>query len=274
MNAVALIYHDVTRAGAAESSGRRGAGPALYKLDCGQFEAHLAALAAVPAARRLAWTPALSDAAGEPVLLTFDDGGISAATEIAPRLEKHGWRGHFFVTTRAIGTPGHLDASAIRDLHAAGHVIGSHSASHPDLFAALPESAQAGEWRESLAVLSDIVGTAVHLASVPGGLYDRAVARVADSCGIVGLFNSEPTVRTGSYGGCAIYGRYSVMRATTAGEVAAIVSGTGFRRQRHLALWTAKKTIRRLGGERYLSFRRAVLHAAGKARRRPEDGSP
>jgi hypothetical protein len=263
LNAVALIYHDVTQPGAGATSGRRGAGPAMYKLDCNRFEAHLNALAEVPIARRGTWSPGLDDAAGEPVLLTFDDGGISAATEIAPRLERHGWRGHFFVTTRDIGTPGYLDRAAIRDLATAGHVIGSHSASHPDLFAALPGNAQAAEWHESLSVLGDILGTAVRVASVPGGLYDPQVGRIAAEAGLAGLFNSEPTVKSLRCGDCVILGRFSIMQRTEAGEVGQIVNASALRRERHAALWAVKKAVRRVGGERYLRFRRAALAALG-----------
>ncbi len=264
MNAVALIYHDVTQPGAGATSGRRGAGPAMYKLDCSRFEAHLNALAQVPTVRRGTWSAVLDDAAGEPVLLTFDDGGISAATEIAPRLERHGWRGHFFVTTRDIGSPGYLDRAAIRDLAAAGHVIGSHSASHPDLFAALPANAQAAEWHESLAVLGEILGTAVKVASVPGGLYDPQVGRIAAGAGLAGLFNSEPTVRAIHSGDCLILGRFSVMQRTTASEVGQIAFARALRRERHAVLWSVKKTVRRIGGERYLRFRRFALAALGK----------
>jgi hypothetical protein len=49
-----------------------------------------------------AWT-------GTPVFLTFDDGGASALHPTADLLERRGWSGHFFVTTRRIGTPGFLD---------------------------------------------------------------------------------------------------------------------------------------------------------------------
>ena len=65
-------------------------------------------------------------------LITFDDGGVSALQTTADLLEKYGWRGVFFVTTDRIGTPTFLNADHVRELHRRGHVIGSHSCSHPE----------------------------------------------------------------------------------------------------------------------------------------------
>src|SRR5262249_60003963 len=69
-----------------------------------------------------------------PFLITVDDGGVSYHRFIADRLEERGWRGHAFVSTDFIGAPGFLTASEIRELDDRGHIIGSHSASHPSRF--------------------------------------------------------------------------------------------------------------------------------------------
>ena len=66
-----------------------------------------------------------------PFLLTFDDGGKSAVTRVAGLLEKYGWHGHFFVTAGQINRKGLLNTEQIRRLRREGHVIGSHSFSHP-----------------------------------------------------------------------------------------------------------------------------------------------
>ncbi len=257
MSVVSLIYHDVTPSGQGDTSGRRGGGPALYKLDIAAFEAHLDALAGVDLSRRATIADALP--ADGSVLLTFDDGGASAAATIAPRLEARGWRGHFFVTTQEIGRPGYVDAAAIRTLAAAGHVIGTHSASHPDLFAALSPEAQAAEWLESKAALADILGAPIVAASVPGGLFDRGVARVAAASGLKMLFTSEPQARPWREGNCTVFGRFSVTRRTSADEVADLVFDRRWRRQRAAGLWAVKRSLRAVGGERYLRLRRALL---------------
>src|SRR5262245_12587099 len=99
MMPLALLYHDVLESGSYDSSGFPGAGAARYKLSLGEFQAHLAAIAAV-------------SATAAPPMLTFDDGG-SSSCRIATELERYGWLGHFFVTTDRIGSPGFLNAGQI-----------------------------------------------------------------------------------------------------------------------------------------------------------------
>src|SRR5690349_8191525 len=103
MSVVALLYHDVVPPGGLSESGFPGAGADCYKLDVDEFERHVAGMARVVnspavAADRLA-------PEGEPFLITFDDGGVSAHTVIAGILEERGWRGNFLVTTDYIGKP-------------------------------------------------------------------------------------------------------------------------------------------------------------------------
>jgi peptidoglycan/xylan/chitin deacetylase (PgdA/CDA1 family) len=59
------------------------------------------------------------------LLFTFDDGGVSFLDLIAPALERHGWRGLFFIATNWIGSPGFLKASQIAELRQRGHHIGT-----------------------------------------------------------------------------------------------------------------------------------------------------
>src|SRR6266568_4475576 len=156
MQALAIMYHDVVENGDFESSGFPGEGAHLYKLRAEDFVRHLDAIAAA--------TTAVSTAnrlTGRPVLLTFDDGGVSFHRPIADLLETRGWRGHFFITTDRIGTPGFLTEAQLRDLHRRGHIIGSHSCSHPTRMAALTRADLDREWRQSLERLSGVVGEPV-----------------------------------------------------------------------------------------------------------------
>ena len=82
--AVVLLYHDVVNRGEEGLSGFPGAIAARYKLSQADFRAHLDAIAA--ANRRPPVAPAAprgNDLAGAPLLLTFDDGGLTAFTRIA-----------------------------------------------------------------------------------------------------------------------------------------------------------------------------------------------
>ena len=114
---VALMYHDVVAPGADDSSGFPGAAAGRYKLDTGDFARHLNALERTH----------LDFGALTAHALTFDDGGASASL-IGRELVRRDMRGHFFITTSRVGTPGFVDAHALRELHAAGHVVGSRAA--------------------------------------------------------------------------------------------------------------------------------------------------
>jgi peptidoglycan/xylan/chitin deacetylase (PgdA/CDA1 family) len=92
--------------------------------------------------------------------ITFDDGTLDQYLLSAPELEARGIRGTFFIITgpRAEGvwTDGKLERrlfswDQVRDLHARGHEIASHTATHVDL-KAHPQQAEAeiGMAHESL----------------------------------------------------------------------------------------------------------------------------
>lgn len=278
------MYHDVVAREEHEQSGFAGADAALYKLDPAQFAAHLDAIGeAVGGAKpervfELARGAHEGEAGGDadggekgdarangrrdaatPFLITFDDGGASAATRIAGMLEERGWRGHFLITTNYIGVRSFVTREQVRALHAGGHVVGSHSCSHPVRMAGCSRAQLLDEWRRSVAALSEIVGERVRVASVPGGHYSRAVAETAAESGIEFLFTSEPTARVREVEGCAVVGRYSVQRWTTPEAAAAIATGKFAPRARQALLWNAKKLTKRLGGEYYLKMRRTLI---------------
>jgi peptidoglycan/xylan/chitin deacetylase (PgdA/CDA1 family) len=246
---VVLLLHDVYRRSPAES-GFAGPSADRYKLTLAQFETQLRGVTAV-LGRPAASGPASPwfDAGGVRVAITVDDGGASYRTIVAERLERLGWRGHCMVTTGCIGRPGFLDAQDLRDLAARGHVIGTHSTSHPERFSALPWDRLVREWRDSRKALQDLLGSDVTCASVPGGWFSRRVARAADAAGLARLFTSEPTTRAAHVGGCEILGRFTVRagcRATFAAEVAALHAPALWR---EWAAWNAKKALKRaLGG--------------------------
>jgi peptidoglycan/xylan/chitin deacetylase (PgdA/CDA1 family) len=163
------------------------------------------------------------------------------------------------VTTGLVGRDGFVDREAILELDRMGHVIGSHSVTHPELMGALPADALLREWEESVATLSDLLGRPVRTASVPGGYYRRRVALAAARAGITTLFTSEP-VRTGRWvDGCLVVGRYSVLQTTTAADAAAAAAGRPGPWRRQYLAWNLRKPLKALGGERYDRVRRAWL---------------
>jgi peptidoglycan/xylan/chitin deacetylase (PgdA/CDA1 family) len=194
------------------------------------------------------------------LFLTFDDGGASAATHIADLLERRGWRGHFFITAAKVDSPGFVTRAQVRSLRRNGHVIGSHSWSHPTRMALCDWEELHREWTRSVTFLSELLGERVVTASVPGGYYSPRVASAAAAAGIDVLFTSEPHKRIVRVDGCLVLGRYWLLRGMPASSSADLATATLSSRQlQQLLLWNSKKVLKRLGGKRYLAMRDVVL---------------
>jgi peptidoglycan/xylan/chitin deacetylase (PgdA/CDA1 family) len=258
VNAVVLMYHDVTPIGRRDSSGFGGADAARYKLTTREFADHLSAIRA--RAERPPVTVA-GLAGAMPLLLSFDDGGEGAATA-ADALERLGWRGHFLVTTGWIARPGFLQKRTIRDLRARGHVIGSHSHTHPLRMSRCPEARLRDEWHTSTAILADILGDAVTCGSVPGGYCSPTVVTTAADAGIRFLFTSRPTVRAARVRDTWVLGRYVMQRFTTPAVAAGLAAGDLKPRLRQAAVWGAKGICKAIGGAHYLRVRGWLLGRA------------
>lgn len=259
MRAISIMYHDVVRGDENDTSGFPGPDAALYKLEPDQFESQLRAIAKAVRNSPGSVFDLLNGAHGEtPLLITFDDGGASASS-IAGMLERQGWRGHFFITTGYIGTPSFMNRDQILELHGRGHVIGSHSSSHPARMSHCDGEEMLREWKTSIEMLSDILGERVRVASVPGGYYSRRVAEAASVAGIEALFTSEPTTRCQVVDRCLVLGRYTIQRWMSSEVAAALAAGRIAPRLRQLLFWNAKKATKALGGERYLKMRKALL---------------
>ena len=260
MKALTLLYHDVVQPDNASASGFPGEDAAIYKLDVQSFEQHLDATRS--AVSRCVTVDELQNTSRFPILLTFDDGGASAHDCIAHLLEARGWRGHFFVTTDWIGQNGFLTSAQIRDLRRRGHLIGSHSCSHPARMSHCSRTELYREWKASTDVLAQILGEAIQLASVPGGYYARPVAESAAESGIRVLFTSEPRTTAQTVNGCLVLGRYVIQRGVTPAAAAAIASGRIGPRCRQFVYWNVKKILKAAGGEKWLQMRKWILEAS------------
>lgn len=236
---VTFLYHEVCEDPAQSGFQRRSALP--YKHRPTEFEKNLDVIGTV------APTPvALSDLRNDSnseykIILTFDDGGKSAL-HIADTLDRRGWPGHFFVTTSMIGTRTFLDPGEIRELHARGHGIGSHSHTHPAPFNSLTIARMHEEWRVSREILEDILGETVTSASVPGGDLSTEVLESAADSGIRFLFTSEPLPRAWAYGEMLCFGRVCPKAGTPLKRVERLASNRGFTRE--LVLRSAKNSAR------------------------------
>ena len=257
MKIPSLMYHDVVEPGQADASGFPGDAAGHYKLDVAEFDAHLGVLAA-RGPRFAAVTGASSAAATGNSLLTFDDGGASAVA-VAAALTRRGMVGHFLVTTAQIGQQGFVSAEDVVALHAAGHVVGSHSHTHPAEISRLSMAELEHEWQQSVDILSGLLGAPVTVASVPGGFYSRQVAQAAAAAGIRYLFTSEPTVGTHIVDGCLVLGRYTLWRGMPAQRALELALGSGMARQRQWLAWNLKKPLKRWARPLYRWVRRSRL---------------
>lgn len=246
------MYHDLTDCG---ESGFEGPGAAVYKMSAAAFKAHLTALAAA-----FPQGPAVCDGRESlprraPFMLTFDDGGASAE-RIASELADRGWRGHFFITTGLLGRPGFLDRRGVRQIRAQGHVVGSHSHSHPALLSSLGDASLDREWSDSVRELADLLGEEVVTASVPGGYMSARVARSARDAGIRRLFTSTPTARVRTAGDLQVVGRFAMYADTTPEAAVALAGADAWAQRRQQWQWELRRPVKRVLGQWYPGMRR------------------
>jgi peptidoglycan/xylan/chitin deacetylase (PgdA/CDA1 family) len=235
----AFAYHDVGEDPASTGFQRPGALP--FKLTPRAFEQHLDAIARSGLAPSLIVDVDMTQP-GRYLLLTFDDGGKSAL-RIGEELCRRGWRGHFFIVTSRIGGSTFLDAAGIRELRSCGHVIGSHSHTHPDIARDRSAEFMVEEWQTSCAVLADLLGEPMVTASVPGGDISATTLRSAATAGLRYLFTSEPWLTPRRVAECWILGRVSPKVGTTPAEMSDLARFHGW--SRALLLRRAKGIVRR-----------------------------
>jgi peptidoglycan/xylan/chitin deacetylase (PgdA/CDA1 family) len=260
MKAVFLLFHDVYAADPAES-GFRSPAANRYKLAVADFEAQIAGLFRKPdsgfglrgSGSRIPNPPRLRSGQAEsrvPVVITVDDGGVSYYTVVANTLERVGLRGHCFISTDYIGQRGFLSAAQIRELDARGHVIGTHSASHPARFSSLTPAEMRLEWATSRATLEDIVGHSVTVGSVPGGYFSAEVGKAAAQAALELLFTSEPTSQRSAIDGCVLAGRFTIRRGHPQ-DMARRFSTSSWARCGAWIDWNAKALVKPVLGPSY-----------------------
>jgi peptidoglycan/xylan/chitin deacetylase (PgdA/CDA1 family) len=150
-----------------------------------------AAASAIAAGGTLAWA-ALSPqsqlfgrtviAGGDPaeIALTFDDGPNDAATmQLLEVLARHNVRASFFMIGRFV----HQRPDIVRAVHAAGHLLGNHTMTHPWL------AWQSGriireELRGCNQALEDVLGAPVRYMRPPHGARRPAVLHIARELGL------------------------------------------------------------------------------------------
>jgi len=199
-----LMYHRMVPR--AQWGGLRGL-DRIFSVPTEELDAQLGWLAAegfrfVAAADVAAFARGDASLGDRSILLTVDDGCLSARTGLLPLLRKHGVSAILFVTTDAAsgifeGGERRLSDDEIRELCAGGVEIGSHAVSHRPL-SAMDESGIRRELGDSKRQLEAITGRPVRHFAVPSNWYDDRVLRIAAEVGYESVFCSLPgTVRPG-----------------------------------------------------------------------------
>lgn len=241
------MYHDVYIRDVNESGFNRKR-DLMYKMDAVTFESHVKNIHNLCRQKSLPL---------ENIVFTFDDGGKSFLNVIAPILDKYGFKGLFFISTKYIGTDTFLNKADIVELHKSGHIIGSHAHSH-EHFYTLSDSQIDEEWKISIMTLSEIIGCDVTYASVPNGDVTQHVIRSAYEHGIKFLYTSEPTIEISHYVDMNIYGRYVLLNNSSSEYVMSILDS---KRVRFQLLFKRKllQIVKILFGNNYVKLKNWIF---------------
>jgi peptidoglycan/xylan/chitin deacetylase (PgdA/CDA1 family) len=129
------------------------------------------------------------------LVLTFDDAYDGFYDHVLPVLQSHGFaatiyaisgwvgrRAEWFAQDPARPIPGLMSAARLREIHAAGMTVGSHTANHVKLGEASP-GVQRAELADSKAALEDLLGAEVRHLCYPFGSFDRNAIDTAAQAG-------------------------------------------------------------------------------------------
>jgi peptidoglycan/xylan/chitin deacetylase (PgdA/CDA1 family) len=152
-----------------------------------RFETHLEVLAeagirVLSMPEFLAWCRAPTREQSPAALITFDGVYRTQLAHAVPALATRGLPATFFAVSYGLDGAGPGHRADLRSLAAAGHTIGCHTETHPDLTtlsAADLEREVAGSKR----ALEDALGAPVTTFAYPDGAWDARVARAVRDAG-------------------------------------------------------------------------------------------
>lgn len=240
MSKIVLMYHCVYCNDYGESGFQSG-NAWQYKVNLTDFESQVKAVAEYCSRCKIDKNH---------IEFTFDDGGVSFSEYIAPILEKYGYKGVFYISTKYINTKGFLSSNQILELSKRGHIIGSHTHSHPVNIGKMSKEQILEEWIESIKILENITNTKIDRGSIPNGNGCSLVYEMAEKTGIKVLDTSIPAISIPNYNNMQIRGRFVIHNKTKVFDVIRLISNPNKRRVMYLKWWILSK-IKRLLGERY-----------------------
>jgi len=165
---ICLIYHDVT------PDTPFSGGVDYFSVSAAGFARQLALIAQLNLRGS-----SIARAIEQPdnaVAISFDDGDLGQAVRAFPALAAHGMTATFFVTTSWVGKPRYASWEQLREMHAAGMSIQSHTHTHPFL-SELGGDRLRDELRRSRELLDEMLGQRTTMIAFPGGDAPRAELR-------------------------------------------------------------------------------------------------
>ncbi|MCW3817418.1 polysaccharide deacetylase family protein [Micromonospora sp. DR5-3] len=195
-----------------------------------------------------------------PVLITFDDGFPDLAETALPVLRRHRLTATAYVIAARVGTAPSpdrdpsLDWDQLRELHAHGVEIGSHSRSHRALDC-LRHTELHQEAAGSRRLLEDGMGTPVRSFAYPYGYHSLAVRSAVRAAGYSSACGVKNALSHPNDDVFAI-ARVLIERDTGVAGIGALLDGTGW----PLA-WRGER-LRTRGWRAYRRARHLVAHSA------------
>ncbi|MBJ7353358.1 MAG: polysaccharide deacetylase family protein [Thermoleophilaceae bacterium] len=132
----------------------------------------------------------------KPVVISFDDGYPSQASNARPVLAKHKWPGVLFLEQRNVDSAETgFKTSMVKKLLASGWELGSHTINHSDLTTLGPSELEA-EVAESKERISKQFGVPIEFFCYPAGKFDDAAVAAVEDAGYKGATTVEEGVAT------------------------------------------------------------------------------
>jgi peptidoglycan/xylan/chitin deacetylase (PgdA/CDA1 family) len=123
----------------------------------------------------------------KPIMLTFDDTDLEQFTVAKPEMEKHGFKGVFFVMTVSLGRPHYMSKEQVKELSDAGNAVASHTWDHHSV-----KQYQGQDWVTQIEKpskqLETITGKPIHFFAYPFGLWNPAAIPQLKQRGMVAAF--------------------------------------------------------------------------------------
>jgi len=115
---------------------------------------------------------------------SFDDGGV-LDLKVADILEKYGLFATFYIIVDKIGKEGFLTWEQVRELEKRGHIIGSHTVTHPSDLKVLYDEPLHYEIQNSKDMIEAVLGHSISKFCYPRGRYDDRVKAFVAKVGYV-----------------------------------------------------------------------------------------